>query len=174
MTPVQPQVSGQPVNTSTFYMWRVIIAIAHADGRVQKEERDYITRIIANMDRAFGLTDEQKKTFQSDLDNPNMQDIGDLMSHINDPAVRGQVIYFGGLLARADGVLDPGEEHILEKLHADQMSGLNMDQIRAHTKTAVADEMFKHDLKMSEIRPQHGLTAVLDSLMLRMGYDILD
>lgn len=174
MTPVQPQVSGQPVSTSTFYMWRVIIAIAHADGRVQDAERSYIERIIANMDRAFGLTDEQKNIFQSDLDNPNMQDIGDLMAHINDPAVRGQVIYFGGLLARADGVVDPTEEHILDKLHADQMSSLDMEQIRAHAKTAVADEMFKHDLKMSEIRPQHGLTAILDSLLLRMGIDILD
>jgi tellurite resistance protein len=174
MAPTQPQVSGQPVSTSTFYMWRVIIAIAHADGLVQQEERDYITRIIANMDRAFGLTDEQRNTFKSDLDNPNMQDIGDLMRHINDPAVRGQVIYFGGLLARADGVLDPREDEILKKLHADQMASLDMDQIRTHAKAAVADEMFRHDLKISEIRPQSGLTAILDSLLLRMGIDILE
>ena len=174
MTPVQPRVSGQPVNTSTFYMWRVVIAIAHADGLVQAEERAYIERIVGNMDRTYGLTDEQKKTFKDDLDNPNMQSIPELMSHINDPAARGQVIYFGGLLARADGVLDPREDEILKKLRADQMSSLDMEQIRAHAKVAVADEMFRHDLKQSEIRPQRGLTAVLDSLLLRMGIDLLD
>jgi tellurite resistance protein len=155
-------------------MWRVIIAIAHADGVVQKEERDYINRIIANMDRVYGLTDEMRSTFKSDLDNPNMQDIGELMRYINDPAVRGQVIYFGGLLARADGVLDPREDEILKKLHADQMSSLDMEQIRAHTKAAVADEMFRHDLKISELRPQKGFTAVLDHMLLRMGIDLLD
>lgn len=174
MAPVQPQVSGKPVSTSTFYMWRVIIAIAHADGLVQEEERAYLTRIFANMDRVYGLTDEQRKTFKSDLDNPNMQSIPDLMRYINDPAARGQVIYFGGLLARADGVLDPREDEILKKLRADQMASLDMTQIRADTKKAVADEMFQHDLKMSEIRPQKGLVAVLDSLLLRMGIDVLE
>ena len=174
MTPVQPQVSGQPVSNSTFYMWRVIIAIAHADGIVQAEERAYIERIIANMDRAFGLSDEQKNTFQSDLDNPNMQNIGELMSHINEPSVRGQVIYFAGLLVRADGSLDPREDEILKKLRTDQMSSIDMESVRAHTKAAVADEMFRHDLKMSDIRPQHGFTKILDSLLLRVGIDLLD
>lgn len=174
MKPVRPQVSGKPVSTSTFYMWRVIIAIAHADGMLHEQERSYLTRIFANMDRVYGLTDEQRKTFAGDLASPRAQSIPDLMRYINDPAARGQVIYFGGLLARADGVMDPREDEILKKLHADQMASLDMDQIRADTKKAVADEMFRHDLKMSEIRPQRGLVAVLDSLLLRLGIDVLD
>ncbi len=174
MAPACPQVTGDPVSTSTFYMWRVIIAIAHADGKVQDEERAYIQRIVANMDRAYGLTDEMKKTFQSDLDNPQMQNIPELMSHINDPATRGQVIYFGGLLARVDGNMDPREEEILAKLRADQMSSLDMNQIRAQVKEAVADEMFRHDLKKSELRPQHGITGALDHMLLRLGIDVLD
>jgi hypothetical protein len=84
------------------------------------------------------------------------------------------VIYFGGLLARVDGILDPREEEILDRLHADQMSSLDMQQIRTHVKEAVADEMFRHDLKISELRPQKGLTAVLDSFLLRLGIDVLD
>jgi tellurite resistance protein len=174
MTPSRPQVTGDPVSTSSFYMWRVIIAIAHADGRVQDEERAYIQRIVANMDRVYGLTDDMKATFKSDLDNPEMQNIAELMSHINDPAIRGQVVYFGGLLARLDGVMDPREEQILEKLHTDQMSSLDMEQIHAHVKEAVADEMFKHDLKISELRPQHGITGALDHMLLRLGIDVLD
>jgi uncharacterized membrane protein YebE (DUF533 family) len=174
MTPATPQIPGQPISTSTFYMWRVIIAIAHADDMVDDEERAYLTKIFANMDRVYGLTDEQKKTFAADIDSPTMQSIPELMSHINDPSVRGQVIYFGGLLAHADGVVTAQEDAILKKLRADQMSSLDMDAIRAHVKEAVADEMFKHDMKQQALRPHGTLSAILDSMMLRLGIDMME
>src|SRR5574337_389569 len=107
MTPVQPQVSGQPISNSTFYMWRCIIAIAHADGMIQEQERAYIQKIIDNMDRVYGLTPAQKAAFASDLNASKPQNIADLLRNINDPACRAQLVYFGGLLARADGVMDP-------------------------------------------------------------------
>lgn len=171
---VKPRISGQPVSTSTFYMWRCVIAIAHADGMIQTSERIYIQKIIDNMDRAYGLTAEQKATFASDLNASKTQSIPDLLRHINDPAVRGQLIYFGGLLARADGVMDPREEAILKKLHADQMASLDMKQIRASAAEAVASETFRHDLAQQELRPQGGLIAIIDRLMLYIGFDLLD
>jgi len=168
-TPLHPD---QPVSNSTFYMWRCIIAIAHADGTVQPEEKAYIERIIANMDRAYGLTDEQKKTFEQDFQTP--QKISDLLPHINDPAVRSQLIYFGGLLAHADGIVTPQEDAILKKLHADQMASLDMDAIRKQVKAHVADEMFHYDLEQSAIRPQSGWMRLLDAFMLRLGIDLMD
>lgn len=171
MSNTQPQIPGQPISNSTFYMWRCIIAIAHADGVLQDAERVYIGRVIANMDRVYGLTDEQKKIFAEDFDTP--QNIGDLLPYINDPAVRGQLIYFGGLLAHADGVLSPSEKDILDKLHADHMATLDMEQIRTHARKAVEDEMFRHDLDMSGIRPQNGIVRVLDAFLLWLGIDIL-
>jgi uncharacterized membrane protein YebE (DUF533 family) len=167
-----PQIPNQPVSTSTFYMWRCIIAIAHADGTVQPEERAYIEKIIANMDRVYGLTDAQKKTFEEDFKTP--QSIPELITHINDPQVRAQLIYFGGLLAHADGHVAPEEDIILKKLHADQMAGLDMEQIRKQVKEHVDDEMFHHDLQQSMLRPQKGLFRLLDAFMLRFGIDLLD
>ncbi len=155
-------------------MWRCVIAIAHADGMVQDLERAYLQRIIANMDRVYSLTAEQKATFANDLESPTSQNIPELLSHINDPAVRGQLIYFGGLLARADGVLDPREDDILKKLRADQMASLDMQQIHAHVKKSVSDEMFRFDIAQQEIRPQTGLSGILDRLLLRIGIDLLD
>lgn len=157
-----------PVGTSQFYMWRCVIALAHADGMVQQGERDYLSRVFGNM----ALTDEQRRIFHADM--ATAQDIGQLLAHINEPEWRGQLVYFAGLLARADGVLDPQEDIILKKLRADQMSSLDMEQIRADVKKAVANEMFRHDLKMSELRPQGGLSAIVDSLLLRLGIDILE
>ena len=172
MTPVQPQVSGQPVSTSTFYMWRCVIAIAHADGLVHELERAYIERIITNMDRIYGLTPEQKSTFAADLEKP--QNIPDLLPYINDPAVRSQLIYFGGLLAHADGVLDPRESDILKKLRTDQLASLDMQKIHSQVKEAVAGEMFRSDLSQQTLRPQKGLSAILDRLLLHVGIDLME
>lgn len=162
----------EPIGHSQFYMWRCIIAIAHADGFMHDAERAYLNRIIANMDRTGGLSDEQKKTFAADIEEP--QNISDLLRHINDPQWRGQLIYFGGLLARADGELHPDEDFLLKKLHADHMATLDMDSIRAAASEAVKSDMFQHDLKISEIRPQKGLSAILDAFLLHLGIDLLD
>ena len=164
--------SGQPVSTSQFFMWRCVIALAHADDIVAPQERDYLNRVIAGMERRNGLTPEQKATFAADLENP--QKISDLLPYINEPQWRGQLIYFGGLLARADGHLDPREEQILAKLRADQLSSLDMEKIRADTKLHVDNEMFRHDLSQSELRPHGGFAAVVDSLLLRLGYDMYE
>lgn len=155
-----------PVNHSQFYMWRCIVALAHADGRVDQAERDYLTKIFTRMN----LTGEQRATFTADLAAP--QDLASLLRQINEPEWRAQLVYFGGLLARADGTLDPSEDQILKKLRADQMAGLDMTQIRADVKKAVDNEMFRHDLKMSELRPKGGLAAIIDSLLLRLGIDL--
>ncbi|MBI1216122.1 MAG: hypothetical protein GC185_09930 [Alphaproteobacteria bacterium] len=172
MSTTQPQIPNQPVSNSTFYMWRCIIAIAHADGTVQPEEYKYIERIIANMDRVYGLSDEQKQTFEEDFKTP--QNISDLLPQINDPQVRAQLIYFGGLLAHADGVVTPEEDAILKKLHADQMAGLDMDQIRKQVSEHVADEMFHYDIQRSMDRPQKGWFRLLDAFMLRLGIDLME
>lgn len=158
----------KPVGTGQFYMWRCVIAIAHADGKVQEEERKYLTNVFSRM----GLTDQQRSTFETDLVSP--QNISQLFAYINEPEWRGQLIYFAGLLAHADGVLDPTEEVLLKKLRTDQMASIDMDQIRADVKKAVASEMFQHDLKQSALRPQKGLSAIIDSLLLRLGIDILE
>lgn len=168
----QPQASGHPVSTSNFYMWRCVIAIAHADGHFSDEERAYLQKIFSGMDRTFGLTEEQKNTFAADMVRP--QKISELLPFINDPACRSQLIYFGGLLARADGVLHPTEDSILGKLHADQLSGLDMDRIRADVKKSLADELFRHELEKSALRPQSGFLALLDDFLLWLGIDIMD
>lgn len=153
-------------------MWRCIIALAHADGNVSAQEHEYIANVIANMDRVYGLTDEQRKTFEEDFKTP--QKVPDLVRYINDPQVRGQLIYFGGLLAHKDGAVSPEEDSILKKLHADQMASLDMEQIRKDVRVHVANEMFKHDLAQSALRPQRGWYHLVDSLLLHMGIDVLE
>lgn len=164
--------SREPVSHSMFYMWRCVIVIAHADGMVHADELAYLRRIFANMDRAHGLTDEQKSLLEDDLIHPKR--IHDLLPQINDPYYRSQLIYFGGLLAWSDGHLHPNEEAILKKLRADQLASLDMQQIRRDVHDAVASEMFLHDEQMSKLRPQSGLARLLDAVLLHFGIDILE
>lgn len=163
--------AGEPVSHSMFYMWRCVIVVAHADGKIQKEELEYLRRIFGNMDRAYGLSDEQKRLFEDDLINPKR--MGDLLPQINDPYFRGQLIYFAGLLAHADGVLCPSEEAILKKLRADQLASLDMDQIRKDVHKAVEDEMFAHEMKLNSLRPKSLLSRSLDALLLHLGIDLM-
>jgi uncharacterized tellurite resistance protein B-like protein len=164
--------TGETVSTSMFYMWRCVICIAHADGMIHADELTYLRRIFGNMDRAYGLSDEQKEILEDDLHKEKR--IADLLPYINDPYFRSQLIYFGGLLAHADGDLHPSEDALLKKLRADQLASLDMEQIRRDVHEAVTNEMFMHDLEMSKIRPQSGLTRIIDGLLLHLGIDILE
>lgn len=154
-----------------FYMWRCVIVVAHADGSVGQQELEYLRRIFGNMDRAYGLSDEQKRLLEDDLANPKR--MCDLLPQINDPYYRSQLIYFAGLLAHVDGHLHPNEEAILKKLRADQLASLDMEQIRKDVHIAVEDEMFAHEMKMNDLRPKSFLARSLDALLLHMGIDLM-
>jgi uncharacterized membrane protein YebE (DUF533 family) len=167
----RPLIQNQPISNSLFYMWRCIIVIAHADGMIHDKERAYFANIFSNMDRVYGLSEEQKQAFADDL--VNEKKISDLIRHINDPEIRGQLIYFGGLLARIDGDMHPSEEAILKKLHADQMASLDMEQIRTEVHAAVTSDMFRHDMHIDSYRPIGGIIGVVDGILLRLGIDII-
>jgi uncharacterized membrane protein YebE (DUF533 family) len=164
--------TGQTLSTSMFYMWRCVITIAHADERVDEKEIAYLNKVFDGMVRAYGLTPAQRKIFDSDIKNP--QKMSDLLPYINDPAARSQLTYFCGLMAMADGVMDPREDQIIRKLRTDQMLDTDLAEIRKHVQAEVATEMFRHELRMSEIRPQQGFSAIIDRFLLWMGFDILE
>lgn len=169
MNKTAPQ-SGQPLSNSMFVMWRCIVAVAHADGYVQPEERAFLMKVFDGMHRAHGLTAEQRAVLEGDIETP--QKISDLLPQINDPAVRAQLIYFARLLIHADGRVSPEEDNLLKKLHADQLASIDMEQVRADVRRAVADEMWRHDLARGQERPQEGFTAALDEFLLYLGIDI--
>lgn len=171
MTNAPRHKAGDPISHSMFYMWRCVIVVAHADGSIGQPEIEYLRRIFGNMDRAYGLSDEQKRLLEDDIANPKR--MGELLPQINDPYYRSQLIYFAGLLAHVDGHLHPNEEAILKKLRSDQLASLDMEQIRKDVHIAVEDEMFAHEMKMNDLRPKSFLARSLDALLLHMGIDLM-
>jgi uncharacterized membrane protein YebE (DUF533 family) len=166
---------NQSFSKSQYYMWRAVIAIAHVDGEVQAEERAYLAKIVANLDRSYALTPEQKKAFEDDLHTP--QKIEDMVKEIDDPQYRGMLITLGMTLVWSDGVVTSEEEAVLEKLHANQMSTLDSDKLRTELKNGLekrrADYLAESAKLREEARGGSKLFRALDLVLMKMGVDLL-
>lgn len=114
--PDSPQDSISP---SHFNMIRCILAVAHADGEIQEEERAFLTKMLSKL----SLSDEQQAIIDKEFETP--KDVITIFDQIKDPHFKSQVIHFARLMAWKDNQLDPGEKEIIEKLqkHAAKESG---------------------------------------------------
>lgn len=162
----------EDVCNSKFYMLRCIVAIAHADGVICDEEHAYIAALMNRLP----LTMEQRGRLERDFDEP--QKIEDLFRYINDPLYRSQVLYFCRIMAYKDGVLDPSEELMLEKIQAMTTDGLDMETIRKEAQIVVQSQMTLHGVEINKNRPMRGKhmipwTQLLDELLLMMGIDLM-
>ncbi len=113
-------------------MWRCIVAIAHADGKVHEAERAYLLKMFDNMERVKTLTQDQRAVLEADLD--IAQDPFERLDKVQAPAYRAQVLHFALYLAKIDGVIDPTEQDMLDRLHAkirDQSEEILRAQARA-------------------------------------------
>ncbi|MEZ0260718.1 MAG: DUF533 domain-containing protein [Alphaproteobacteria bacterium] len=165
----------QKFSKSQFYMWRAVIAIAHADGEVQAEERAYITRVISTLDRVYGLTQEQKKAFTDDLVTP--QKIEDMVKEIEEPQYRGMLITLGETMVWADGVVTEDEEAVLKKLHANRLGAIDSDRLRNEMKQGTAERRAEFEAENAKLRndahSKNPLFRALDRVLVKMGIDLL-
>ena len=163
----------EPVDNSQFMMWRCITAMAHADGVVTVEEKEYLTKIYDRM----GLNDEQRTTLLDDLENAH--DVGEFLPQINDPKYRSQIVYFARILAFKDGEIDPNEEKLIEKLHYETIGQVDIDQVREDVHKTIEQEMEEHRQWLERHRPELNFSKgkfmfhFIDYLARRWGYDVL-
>lgn len=162
----------EPIPHGLFYMWRCVIAIAHIDGEVSKEEEEYIRFTISKLQEQFDMSDEQVKILENDIN--ESQSITDLFKHINEPSYRANVLHFCRILAYKDGILSPSEEEILKKLHIEVMDNIDFQRVRAEVQENVAHEIALHDIAVN-VTKTSGLGPVfrwMYSLLLFLGIDI--
>lgn len=115
-------------------MWRCIVAIAHADGKVHDKEREYLLGVFDNMQRVKGLTAEDRQVLERDME--VQQDPFELLQQIQSPNYRSQVLYFALYLAKVDGVIDPSEQDLIDRLHASVTSSID-PALRAQARQAL-------------------------------------
>ena len=156
------------VGTSQFYMFRCVIAMAHADHVITEEERAYITGFLNRLP----FTEEQKSTLLSDLE--QKQDAAQFLPYINDPKYRGQLVYFARLLAHKDGNLHPKEQELLEYFKTVTSDTIDMEGIRASINEEIQRELILQDIKTDSARPEKGFSGLFDRFMLFCGIDLMD
>lgn len=159
---------------SRYYAWRCITAMAHADGLVQPEEKAYLLGIFDNMRDRANMPAGYYETLVDDLETP--QDALEMLTHVNDPIYRSQVVYFARLLCYKDGVLAPSEEEMLKKLHDAITDNLDIENIRETVRTNVQKELLLHSIKIDESRPDDtmfNLFKLLDEWALYFGIDLM-
>ena len=166
---MQEHAFGQnDVGTSQFYMFRCVIAMAHADHIVTDEEKAYIMGFL----KKLPFSAEQQSTLMADLE--AQQDVGALLSHINEPKYRGQLVYFVRLLAYKDGNLHPKEEELLNYFKLATTDNLDMEGIRGSVNEEIARELILQEIKTDSARPEKGFSGLLDRFMLFCGIDMMD
>lgn len=162
----------EPVKTlsgSAFHMWRCIVAVAQADGQVSDAELSCLSRIFADLQKADAVSKDQMAVFGEDLVPPG-PDIARLLPQVTDPGDRRLVFYFGGLMAQADGEMDPREDAILKKIGAaGKLSEKQIADYLAEAQEYCAEQSFLASLRASEIREKSGFRAVVNRLLQRLA-----
>lgn len=163
---MQPQTAPAPIkglSDNLYNMWRCIICIAHADGIVQPEERQYLEKVFQNLERIHGMTPTQKVTLMADLETP--QNLADLLVKVTEPEYRSMLIYFGNILAHADGIVTEDEEHVLQMLHAQQMEDIDAEKLREDIRRDMEVHRAEVEKELEDIRKEsHGRSPVLRAL----------
>jgi uncharacterized membrane protein YebE (DUF533 family) len=171
-----PRPPKQEMPDSQYQMWRGVIAIAHADGKVQDEERAYLKKVFQNLDRVYGLTMAQRNELDDDMLNP--KSLADILPKITEPQYRGMLIHFGEVLVWADNQVSAEEEDVIKKLYAGQMSSIDEGKLRAEVKAQLAATKAEHDHTLEKIHATGARKSPLfrgfDRLLRKVGIDILE
>ena len=171
-----PRPPKQEMSASQYQMWRGVIAIAHADGKVQDEERAYLKKVFQNLDRVYGLTLAQRNELDDDMLNP--KSLADILPKIPEPQYRGMLIHFGEVLVWADNQVSAEEEDVIKKLYAGQMSSIDEGKLRAEVKAQLAATKAEHDHTLEKIHATGARKSPLfrgfDRLLRKLGIDILE
>ena len=166
-------VNKREISDSQFNMWRAVIAIAHADGTVQPEEKAFLDKTLAKLDAVYNLSDAQRKTLTDEMQAP--QSIATLLPLITEPENRSMLVHFGEILAWADNEISVDEEAILKKLHAGQMDSVEMNRLRADVRRQSEAQTQDHAAQMRKIHDdkRHPLFRAVDRICGALGFDLL-
>ncbi len=140
----------EPMRSSRFYMWRAVFAMAHADGIVTHEEREFVENYLQRLP----LSPEQVATLRADLEQP--QSVGEMFIGISKQEDQADFFQFAHMLVWADGDFEAQEEAILSRFRNEQMNKFNIAEVSmqirqareaAAVRRAIEDAEFKRQAK---------------------------
>ncbi len=145
---------GMPA--SRFYMWRAVVAMAHADGIVTPHEINFLQAQMRDLSLSVG----QLQTLAGDLGMP--QNVQAMFRQITRPEDRRDFFTFARVLSWSDGNYDVQEQHILDLL-AQGMQDNDNRQMLAESRDAVREITLDADQWDRDVK-EKGLLGMLRRL----------
>lgn len=108
------------VSASKLYMWRGVVAMAHADGVITPHELSFISEYM----REMNLSKAQIELIGNDLQ--KTQDIYEMFSNITEPEDRKEFFALARAISWCDGDFDKQEQRIISNLQTIQMNEENI------------------------------------------------
>lgn len=115
------------VNDSAFYMWRTLVAVAHADNIVTDEEIEFIARVMEDVD----FSDAQTETLKDDI--VNAKDVNDMFAGIKNQQDRIQFFDFARDLVWVDGDFASEEQSVMIELYQQHIKETDVDGLIGQT-----------------------------------------
>lgn len=117
---------GAGVIDDELYMWRAIVAMAHADDVVTPEEVVFMKEMV----KGSALSQEQLEILEGDLKNP--KDAADMFFRINDPKLRSRFFRYARMLCWCDGDFGAQEQEIITILQRDQARNIDLSEFQGN------------------------------------------
>ena len=152
-------------------MWRALLAIAWADGDCGEEETAYFGQVFDNLPRYYDMTRDQKNLLADALEKPEKAEA--LFPYINDPEVRGMLVTFAEDLVLLDGVVDPGEEAILQHLRQWNLP-CDKEALRQEVRQVIGATRQEKEEIRQQVRGMSPLYKAVDRLLMRLGIDLIN
>ena len=117
---------GSGVCSDELYMWRAIVAMAHADDVVTPEEVVFMKEMV----KGSALSREQLEILEDDL--KNAKNPADMFFKINDPKFRSRFFRYARMLCWCDGDFGAQEQEIITLLQRDQARNIDLSSFKGN------------------------------------------
>lgn len=148
-----------PISESRFHMWRAVFAMAHADGKITREEKAFIEHYLEKIP----FSAAQKTALKDDLQTP--QKVVDMLGGVIDPDDRTDFFQFATMMAWSDGEYHAREREIMENLASDKDGEKNRQKILESLRQAKTAGALRRALENEEYKKQAGKIESLSTIV---------
>ena len=126
---------SKPVSNSEYYMWRTVVATAHADNKLTNEE----IRFLAEKLEDISFTTEQNAQLVADIKKP--QDVVEMFKGITDVQDQARFFNVARELVWIDGDYGEAEQTVMLKLKKAHVATVDIDALIGKTNLKLDDNI---------------------------------
>lgn len=130
----------EEVSESRFFMWRAVVAMAHADKTIEPAEKEMIENYLDKVP----FSPKQREVLKKDLE--KQRNVGQMFELVTDPEDQGEFFNFARMLVWSDGDFDAQEKKILGYLEKTHLRSLN------HARLTQMVRLSRQDARLNRLK----------------------